>query len=67
MGYPPWKSAMDRVLSWALWVLAIPAWKFLALALLPGGIRDRLRNLVRSLKVMLGLRKKDAIAALKAG
>ena len=33
MGYPPWKSAMDRVLSWALWVLTIPV-MLIAMALI---------------------------------
>ena len=33
MGYPPWKSAIDRVPSWALWVLAIPV-MLIAMALI---------------------------------
>lgn len=33
MGYPSWKSVMDRLLSWALWVLAIPV-MLIAMALI---------------------------------
>ncbi len=43
------------------------AWKALALASLPGGIRQRLRRLVRELKVRPGARKGEAITAAKAG
>ena len=35
------------------------AWKFLALASLPGDVREPLRRLVRALKVKLGLRKDE--------
>jgi len=45
----------------------LKAWKTLALASLPGSIRQRLRTLVRELKVRLGVRKGEAIAAAKAG
>ena len=43
------------------------AWKFLALASLPGDVRERLRRLVRALKVKPGVRKHESIAAAKAG
>jgi GT2 family glycosyltransferase len=43
------------------------AWKFLTLSLLPDRFRERLRIQVRSLKGILGLRKKQTITAAKAG
>lgn len=43
------------------------ALKLLALASLPGSIRQRLRRLVRELKVRLGARKGGAIVAVNAG
>jgi len=42
------------------------AWKFLALASLPGSVREPTRRLARALKVRLGARKGVAIAAAKA-
>jgi predicted Zn-dependent protease len=43
------------------------AWKALALATLPGSIRQRLRRLVRELKLRLRARQSEAIAAANAG
>jgi glycosyltransferase involved in cell wall biosynthesis len=48
-------------------ILQLKAWKFLALASLPGDLREPFRRLVRSLKVTIGLRKRQAIAAVKPG
>jgi len=42
------------------------AWKFLALASLPGSVREPTRRLARALKVRLGAKKAVAIAAAKA-
>jgi glycosyltransferase involved in cell wall biosynthesis len=52
LGHQPWQPS---------------AWKALALASLPGSIRQRMRRLVRHLKGRLGSPKPDAIAFVTAG